>query len=190
MRVLGKSNLDHLLVLASDFDTLEFVFLDKRKKEQKGPASGERNARSFPRRSASAAATRPGWTCARCGGSPGPARTLWTSSTSSAASSTPPPTPANTSRTGACSPTTSCGTACEKTRPGGTTRPSCSPLSAISCGTPRLAGAARTRKPLAQAAARAALSASSASRPRSTGPARPNQTQPDYLLNEQRRQAS
>lgn len=42
VRVLGKSNLDHMLVLASDFDTLEFVFLDKRKREQKGPASGER----------------------------------------------------------------------------------------------------------------------------------------------------
>jgi hypothetical protein len=34
VRVLGKSNLDHLLVLASDFDTLEFVFLDKRKRQQ------------------------------------------------------------------------------------------------------------------------------------------------------------
>src|SRR5262245_31808704 len=42
VRVLGKSNLDHMLVLASDFDTLEFVFLDKRKRAQKGPASGER----------------------------------------------------------------------------------------------------------------------------------------------------
>jgi hypothetical protein len=42
VRVLGKSNLDHMLVLASDFDTLEFVFLDKRKREQKGPVSGER----------------------------------------------------------------------------------------------------------------------------------------------------
>jgi type I restriction-modification system DNA methylase subunit len=42
VRVLGKSNLDHMIVLASDFDTLEFVFLDKRKREQKGPASGER----------------------------------------------------------------------------------------------------------------------------------------------------
>ena len=42
VRVLGKSNLDHLLILASDFDTLEFVFLDKRKKEQKGPGGGER----------------------------------------------------------------------------------------------------------------------------------------------------
>ena len=42
VRVLGKSNLDHLLILASDFDTLEFVFLDKRKREQKGPAGGER----------------------------------------------------------------------------------------------------------------------------------------------------
>ena len=29
VRVLGKSNLDHMLILASDFDTLEFVFLDK-----------------------------------------------------------------------------------------------------------------------------------------------------------------
>lgn len=42
VRVLGKSNLDHLLVLASDFDTLEFVFLDKRKREQKGPGGTER----------------------------------------------------------------------------------------------------------------------------------------------------
>jgi hypothetical protein len=31
-----------MLVLASDFDTLEFVLLDKRKREQKGPAGGER----------------------------------------------------------------------------------------------------------------------------------------------------
>lgn len=42
VRVLGKSNVDHMLVLASDFDNLEFVFLDKRKKEQKGPVAGER----------------------------------------------------------------------------------------------------------------------------------------------------
>jgi len=42
VRVLGRSNFDHLLVLASDFDTLEFVFLDKRKRQQKGPAGGER----------------------------------------------------------------------------------------------------------------------------------------------------
>ncbi|MGH7136571.1 MAG: hypothetical protein ACREHD_12585, partial [Pirellulales bacterium] len=38
VRVLGRGTLDHVLVLASDFDTLEFVFLDKRKREQKGPA--------------------------------------------------------------------------------------------------------------------------------------------------------
>jgi type I restriction-modification system DNA methylase subunit len=42
VRVLGRSNRDHLLVLASDFDTLELVFLDKRKREQKGPAASER----------------------------------------------------------------------------------------------------------------------------------------------------
>jgi len=42
VRVLGRGTLDHLLVLASDFDTLEFVFLDKRKREQKGPATSER----------------------------------------------------------------------------------------------------------------------------------------------------
>jgi hypothetical protein len=41
VRVLGKRNVDHLLILASDFDTLEFVFLDKQKREQKGPAAGE-----------------------------------------------------------------------------------------------------------------------------------------------------
>jgi len=42
VRVLARSNLDHMLILASDFDALEFVFLDKRKREQKGPAGGER----------------------------------------------------------------------------------------------------------------------------------------------------
>ena len=41
-RVLGKSNIDHLLVFASDFDTLEFVLLDKRKRETKGPVAVER----------------------------------------------------------------------------------------------------------------------------------------------------
>lgn len=39
VRSLGKSNLDHLLILASDFDTLEFVFLDKRERESKGPVA-------------------------------------------------------------------------------------------------------------------------------------------------------
>ena len=58
VRVLGKSNLDHLLILASDFDTLEFVFLDKRKREQQGPAAASAS-RSSPRRSASAAAADP-----------------------------------------------------------------------------------------------------------------------------------
>jgi hypothetical protein len=42
VRVLGRSTIDHLLVLASDYDTLEFVFLDKQKREKKGPAAGER----------------------------------------------------------------------------------------------------------------------------------------------------
>ncbi len=41
-RVLGKSTVDHLLVLLSDFDTLEFVLLDKRKRESKGPVAVER----------------------------------------------------------------------------------------------------------------------------------------------------
>src|SRR5437588_7926958 len=41
-RVLGRSNIDHLLILASDFDIMEFVLLDKRKRQQKGPAGGER----------------------------------------------------------------------------------------------------------------------------------------------------
>jgi hypothetical protein len=41
-RVLGKSTIDHLLVFASDFDSLEFVLLDKRKREVKGPVPVER----------------------------------------------------------------------------------------------------------------------------------------------------
>jgi hypothetical protein len=39
-RVLGKANVDHLLVLTSDFSTLEFVLLDKRRREVHGPARG------------------------------------------------------------------------------------------------------------------------------------------------------
>jgi len=42
VRTLGRSNVDHLLILASDFDTLEFVLLDKRKRESRGPVSIER----------------------------------------------------------------------------------------------------------------------------------------------------
>ncbi|NQT12818.1 MAG: hypothetical protein HQ582_08715, partial [Planctomycetes bacterium] len=41
-RVLGKANVDHLLVLTSDFDTLEFVLLDKRKRESRGPGGQTR----------------------------------------------------------------------------------------------------------------------------------------------------
>lgn len=41
-RVLGKTNFDHLLILASDFDMLEFVLLDKHRRENRGPAGGER----------------------------------------------------------------------------------------------------------------------------------------------------
>jgi hypothetical protein len=41
-RVLGKSTIDHLLILASDYETLEFVLLDKRKKEPQGTAGVER----------------------------------------------------------------------------------------------------------------------------------------------------
>lgn len=41
-RVLGRSNVDHLLVLTSNFDTLEFVLLDKRKRESRGPAAQAR----------------------------------------------------------------------------------------------------------------------------------------------------
>ena len=34
VRILGKSNEDYLVILAADFDTLEFVLLDKKTKEQ------------------------------------------------------------------------------------------------------------------------------------------------------------
>jgi len=36
-RVLGKTNVDHLLILTSDFSTLEFVLLHKRRRETRGP---------------------------------------------------------------------------------------------------------------------------------------------------------
>ena len=42
VRFLGRSNVDHLLVLVSDFETLEFVFLDKLKRESRGPIALER----------------------------------------------------------------------------------------------------------------------------------------------------
>jgi hypothetical protein len=42
VRVLGRTNVDHLLVLTSDFAALEFVLLDKRRRESRGPAGGQR----------------------------------------------------------------------------------------------------------------------------------------------------
>jgi hypothetical protein len=41
-RVLGRTNVDHLLVLTSDFDTLEFVLLEKRRRETRGPVEVQR----------------------------------------------------------------------------------------------------------------------------------------------------
>lgn len=38
-RVLGKTNVDHLLVLTSDFSVLEFVLLQKRYRESRGPGN-------------------------------------------------------------------------------------------------------------------------------------------------------
>jgi hypothetical protein len=38
VRALGRREGDYLLVLASDFESLEFVFLDKRKRQQRGPS--------------------------------------------------------------------------------------------------------------------------------------------------------
>src|SRR5271157_1684027 len=40
IRIIGKSNVDYLVVLAATFDTLEFVLLDKKTKEQAGPGGG------------------------------------------------------------------------------------------------------------------------------------------------------
>ncbi len=186
VRVLGKSNLDHMLVLASDFDTLEFVFLDKRKTEQKGPVGG----RAHPGRPQDDQRRPPqpdaGWNCERCGDSPGPARMPWSSSTSSAASSMPPPTPANTSRTGACSPTTSCGTACGKTRPGGTT------LQTMFAFVRDLLRDAQARwggkdKDTLRNQLLEPLFKKLGFKPTVNRPSKTNQTQPDYLLKEQRR---
>ena len=41
-RVLGRTNVDHLLVLTSDFASLEFVLIDKRRRESRGPAASQR----------------------------------------------------------------------------------------------------------------------------------------------------
>ena len=41
-RVLGRTNIDHLLVLASDFEILEFVLLDKQKGQRRGVAAAPR----------------------------------------------------------------------------------------------------------------------------------------------------
>jgi len=41
-RVLGRANVDHLLILTSNFDALEFVLLDKRKRESRGPGGQTR----------------------------------------------------------------------------------------------------------------------------------------------------
>jgi hypothetical protein len=42
VRALGKSPIDHLLVLSSNFDTLEFVFLARQKRIGRGPAATAR----------------------------------------------------------------------------------------------------------------------------------------------------
>ena len=41
-RVLGRTNVDHLLVLTSNFDTVEFVLLDKRRRESRAPGDSQR----------------------------------------------------------------------------------------------------------------------------------------------------
>jgi hypothetical protein len=41
-RVLGRTNVDHLLILTSDYSTLEFVLLDKRRRESRRPADVQR----------------------------------------------------------------------------------------------------------------------------------------------------
>jgi hypothetical protein len=40
IRILARSNEDYFVILAATFDTLEFVLLDKKTKEQAGPAGG------------------------------------------------------------------------------------------------------------------------------------------------------
>jgi hypothetical protein len=41
-RILGKSNDDFLVILSANFDTLEFMLIDKKTKEQAGPGGGYR----------------------------------------------------------------------------------------------------------------------------------------------------
>jgi hypothetical protein len=41
-RVLGRTNVDHLLILTSDFDEIEFVLLDKRRREVRSSSDVQR----------------------------------------------------------------------------------------------------------------------------------------------------
>jgi hypothetical protein len=41
-RVLGRANVDHLLILTSDFETIEFVLLDKRRRDSRAPGDSQR----------------------------------------------------------------------------------------------------------------------------------------------------
>ena len=82
VRALGNKTVDYLLVLTTDFETLEFVLIDKPKTEHAGPRNhqpgGSRSRGSSP--STGAGRRRP--TAAPCAVSPGLARTPSTSSPS------------------------------------------------------------------------------------------------------------
>jgi hypothetical protein len=144
VRVLGKSNIDHMLILTADFDTLEFVLLDKRKRQQKGPVGGERIqvvSKSIPsvnRRNPSRLDLRTlrrfTWTCHD-----------GLEQYDKLRSSRPQRTPANTFRTVACLRTITCGNGCVRIPPGGKIHRRCSPSSVNSCEMPRIGGLPRTR---------------------------------------------
>ena len=142
IRVLGKSNEDYLVILAATFETLEFVLLDKRTKEQAGPAGGYKvqivpKVFSIDRRKPSRR------TYGRSASLPGHTRTPSTSSTSFVSSSTTPSLLASFSRIAGSFLTTFSANASRRMPSGVTTPLAPSSKFGISTRTRTIAGTTR-----------------------------------------------